>query len=206
MRSVKFAILAGTVALATPACAATVVVDLSDATQGTVVTGDGASFAQGFATGPLALAPSGTIGLVSFDPGVSPRSNSLLSPPALAGDLAILFDGGVLADSLTFTSGFWNGGSLTATGYDLAGNITGSTSFSETDGYALLNLTGIGNFAGVLFSNNTDPAGLRFQNFSYSTVSVGAVPEPGTWVLLVLGFGLIGATMRRRQMQTVRYA
>jgi len=26
-----------------------------------------------------------------------------------------------------------------------------------------------------------------------------AVPEPGTWAMLVLGFGLVGATMRRRK-------
>lgn len=27
--------------------------------------------------------------------------------------------------------------------------------------------------------------------------SVGAVPEPATWAMMLLGFGLIGATLRR---------
>ncbi len=37
------------------------------------------------------------------------------------------------------------------------------------------------------------------------TVSSG-VPEPATWALMLAGFGLIGATMRRRQKVAVRYA
>lgn len=36
-------------------------------------------------------------------------------------------------------------------------------------------------------------------------VSVTAVPEPGTWALLILGFGLVGGAMRRRS-HTVAYA
>lgn len=204
--SVKLAIFASAVALAAPAHAATVSVDLSGATTGTLITGVGASFAQGFAAGPLALAPSGSITVAFWNPGVSPGSNSLLSQPGNAANLAMLLDGGVLANSLTFTAGSWGGGSVTATGYDLAGNVTGSTAFSNPSGYSVFNLTGIGNFAGVLFSNNTDPAGLRFQNFSYETVANGAVPEPATWALLVVGFGLVGAAMRRRQKLTVRYA
>ena len=34
----------------------------------------------------------------------------------------------------------------------------------------------------------------------------GAVPEPSTWAMMLLGFGLIGAGMRRRQKVAVRYA
>ncbi len=34
-----------------------------------------------------------------------------------------------------------------------------------------------------------------------------AVPEPATWAMMLLGFGLVGAAMRRRQQrQTVRYS
>lgn len=33
---------------------------------------------------------------------------------------------------------------------------------------------------------------------------VGAVPEPATWMMLVMGFGLIGFAMRRRQQTSMR--
>ncbi len=32
----------------------------------------------------------------------------------------------------------------------------------------------------------------------------GGVPEPSTWAMLILGFGAVGATLRRRQRQTAR--
>lgn len=37
------------------------------------------------------------------------------------------------------------------------------------------------------------------------TIGSGAVPEPSTWAMMILGFGAVGATLRRRQ-QTARIA
>jgi hypothetical protein len=34
----------------------------------------------------------------------------------------------------------------------------------------------------------------------------GGVPEPATWGMMMLGIGLMGGVMRRRQRQTVRYS
>jgi len=41
---------------------------------------------------------------------------------------------------------------------------------------------------------------------SVTIVEAGAVPEPATWTMLIVGFGLVGGVMRRRQKAGVRYA
>lgn len=43
------------------------------------------------------------------------------------------------------------------------------------------------------------------QDGSYSGV-MNVVPEPATWGMMILGFGAIGAVMRRRQKVAVRFA
>jgi PEP-CTERM motif len=49
--------------------------------------------------------------------------------------------------------------------------------------------------------------GLRFSStgvaFEFDNIAaLGAVPEPGTWAMMIAGFGIIGATMRRRRPAT----
>jgi hypothetical protein len=41
------------------------------------------------------------------------------------------------------------------------------------------------------------------EAFEFDTIAVSPdpVPEPGTWAMLIAGFGLVGAAMRRRQRQ-----
>lgn len=188
----------GLVALmfAAPVSAATVNVDLSGATSGATVNGVGASFAQGFSFGPLALAPSGGITVDFFNPGVSPASNSLLSQPNNQAPLAMYLNGAT-ANSVTFTAGSASGGSVTLTGYNAAGVATGNFLLNFNNGYDVYTVNGLGNFAGVQFSSTNDPAGVRYMNISYESV-MGNVPEPATWLMLILGFGAAGTAMRRR--------
>lgn len=195
------AVLSAAIILAaTPASAATVFVDLTGATTGATVTGVNASFAQGFSSAPLALNPSGTIDVAFFNPGVSAASNSLLSQPGNAAPLAALLAGNI-ANSITFTAGSAAGGAVTISGYDAAGNVTGSTLLSFLDGYNVYTIAGIGNFAGVQFSSTNDPAGVRYMNFSYETVATG-VPEPATWAMLIFGFMMTGSALRAKRRRT----
>jgi hypothetical protein len=43
-------------------------------------------------------------------------------------------------------------------------------------------------------------------NPSYILLDAPAVPEPGTWMLMLLGFGAIGFAMRRRRNVRVSFA
>jgi hypothetical protein len=59
---------------------------------------------------------------------------------------------------------------------------------------------------GALFGANAGPnfiTGLDFGtvtvNLPTVTFATGAVPEPATWMTLILGFGLLGGTLRRRR-------
>lgn len=45
-----------------------------------------------------------------------------------------------------------------------------------------------------------------FTNGGFGAALAGAVPEPATWGLLILGFGAIGGAMRRRQSVGIAYA
>lgn len=44
------------------------------------------------------------------------------------------------------------------------------------------------------------------QNVAIDNVSLGAIPEPASWAMLIAGFALIGATMRRRRVVALRMA
>lgn len=67
------------------------------------------------------------------------------------------------------------------------------------------------------FTGNTGPAylllgdTLQFSTRSHSAFRVigdaaGAVPEPANWAMMVGGFALAGAAMRRRQRAAIRFA
>lgn len=51
------------------------------------------------------------------------------------------------------------------------------------------------------FSSLGLPIGTYVYTFPADTVTlqIGAVPEPATWAMFILGFGMIGASMRRRK-------
>jgi hypothetical protein len=206
--NIRFALTALAAALSVSVQAATVNIDLSGASSGSFIDGVGADFTQGFAgqtvsgtdlaglpSGPLTLATSGSITVVPFDPGVSAPSNSLLSQPGNAAPLAILLDSD--ADSFAWTMGSSEAGSsISYRLYGASGALMGGGSLVMGSGYNAYALNGLPAFRGISFDDNSDGAGMRFQNMSYSTA---AVPEPPTYALLLAGLGLVGAAARRRR-------
>jgi hypothetical protein len=105
--------------------------------------------------------------------------------------------------------GEWFGlgsGSVTLTAYDRFGGVLGSD--TDFDTYPL----GMGpvlelSVAGIHYVTFSGTSGtVAFDNFEFNAVTaVGAVvPEPGTWALLIMGFGLTGAVLRRRPYALAR--
>jgi hypothetical protein len=79
--------------------------------------------------------------------------------------------------------GFWGNGVFTIAGNTIAaGEAHGIIRFQ-------------GSYSSItLITNNT-------ENWSGLTIGTagGVVPEPATWAMLIAGFGLVGATLRRRR-------
>ena len=111
----------------------------------------------------------------------------------------------------TFTSNTMSGVTATISSYYDASN----TQFGLANLLQSSNFTGAGVFSDAnLFStsglwsetvkytlNFTGGAGSQFNG----TANLTAVPEPATWAMMLLGFGGIGAAMRRRR-KTIRLA
>jgi len=137
-----------------------------------------------------------------------------------ASDIGLVFNatepGGNSINVQDITLKFYNGTTL-------LGAIDGSQTFANTNpgngvaGFTfkvdqaeqtfLNNLVfaqqGFGNYRIALESTLSDAAG---GPESWLAVNLGnAVPEPSTWGLMILGIGMIGGAMRRRQRQLVRY-
>ena len=121
-----------------------------------------------------------------------------------------------LENMSTFTSAEFNiladvGGMVTLSALDSANNTINSLTATVGNGQ---------NFFGFLADNTTPISsisivaadGTRITSIGQFRVSginaVGAVPEPSTWMLMLLGMAGVGFTMRRKEKQTlrVRYA
>ncbi|KTE18856.1 hypothetical protein ATE67_17370 [Sphingopyxis sp. H050] len=98
---------------------------------------------------------------------------------------------GLASDTTLVTGTLSDGGTLTTT-------LTVGRGFQN---YAL----NWGNLTSISFGQlQSSSEYLAFDNINYSTE--GAVPEPGTWAMMIVGFGAIGAAARRRRSKKLALA
>lgn len=83
----------------------------------------------------------------------------------------------------------------TYNGTAVAAPANGNQTSASTNRLVTFSFTGTDQAVGYLRLRSTS------QAFEIANLSVAAVPEPTTWALFILGFGAIGATMRRRSSQ-----
>ena len=72
-------------------------------------------------------------------------------------------------------------------------SISPNSAFSNFEFYAIANNAGTVNF--TFEDTGNDNVGIIIDDVS---LSIGAVPEPSAWALMIIGFGVVGAAARRR--------
>lgn len=192
-----FAALLAAATVAAPASAANIVSngDFSNGATGWVFSGFGIYNSNGgsaAATGCVGSGCTSTLGSGAF-------IRQTLSTVANA-TYQLSFLVGENAGPTSGLSVFWNGQNV-LNQLNPANNTL--TYNGLTDSYnGTYRLITVGNLLASSSSTNLeihgrqDPAGLFLDNISVDTVT-GAVPEPATWALMILGMGAVGFAMRR---------
>jgi hypothetical protein len=147
--------------------------------------------------GPVTSAPPGNSGIQLFGGQSPPVTDTLtfttpVTNPVLA--IVSLGQGGDTA-SFNFTDSFtllgggpsttWAGQALTSSGDVVFG----------TEGNGLVLFTGT--FSSISWTNPT-----REVYYAFNVGTVGAIPEPSTWAMMILGFAGVGFMTYRRRNQT----
>lgn len=83
---------------------------------------------------------------------------------------------------------------------DLSAVVTHSTGTNANLDWRLFTGTFTGTGSDTLTFANL--AGGSNEGIFLDNISVAAVPEPGTWLMMLIGFGLVGSQMRRRRPVT----
>lgn len=97
-----------------------------------------------------------------------------------------------------------NGGTITTVGSGLGFDVDADASFDITAG-GLAYLSSGTDFYSVNLT--TGRATLIGATNGLRNIAVaGAVPEPASWAMMIVGFGIMGATLRRRPKVSVRFA
>jgi hypothetical protein len=80
-------------------------------------------------------------------------------------------------------------------------NIAQSSPFEYT--HFSYTVTAMNALSSINFAFRQDPSWFNLDNVSVQGAVGNAVPEPATWISMILGFGAIGAMMRRRRQMVL---
>lgn len=203
MRLLTTTMVLGALAVATPATAATTVFNSDPTGQFTFGSGNDYSPAN------AAVLTSGSDELAlrfhqTFFSAPASDANGVYS--FALGTNPVSFDWSILGDtsgSLLTITNMLSGSSFSYNPFFI-GNDNEINGSGATQNSFRLNWAGIGfdPNADNTYSVNLKAGGNSLTSFA--KIGAGAVPEPATWALMLLGFGAIGGTMRRQRKANVK--
>ena len=100
-----------------------------------------------------------------------------------------------LADLTAFSATFANG-ALTALSFDTNALSPISTDGNGDFGLQSFRVSGLGPDGASTFNGD-------FQLLTSGQIEIAAVPEPASWALMIIGFGMVGGTVRARRRQAI---
>lgn len=128
--------------------------------------------------------------------------------------MTVLAAGDPLLAGVTFPgAGAPNIGRIT--GIDFVSGVTQVADWSDGVGLLGRRSLGTGNIVGVNLQVITSDTAFQVVNQPWAAQMMdnavnfgvaGAVPEPSTWAMLIVGFGLVGAASRKRQQAKASFA
>ncbi len=109
------------------------------------------------------------------------------------GQSNVTFDKSFTQEGWVRGCGYWGCGLLT--------NVTSNSFTSTGESHGILKFAGP--ITSLTFSDSNDE---YWHGIQVGIGASGAVPEPSAWALLILGFGAVGAALRRRSRASLAYA
>lgn len=160
-----------------------------------------------FSNSNIGISNAAITGIVASSPG-NPTEDNLLAPHSFGFYTVasgIPAPDGHVAPGLSYDNLFYPAGSPQAANdyephggfFDIYGLV-----FTLDDGNAV-NLWSNGDFGGGAIYGAAVTDGKTLLDYAEEPVVLAAVPEPATWALMLAGFGLVGAAMRRRHAARV---
>jgi hypothetical protein len=127
------------------------------------------------------------------------RSNyAVLGQASLCHDTPSAHDSGCLSGAIAPTPLTLEFDIMGGSTFTLFSSLTSEDAEDGTvDFFNTVRLTDIAATGGTLTSDNSQFAATGDGHYGFSNIT-GAVPEPSTWIMLILGFGLVGAAMRQK--------
>lgn len=204
MRHLVLTLALGAAVAASPADAATTI-DFSTFAPGTTISNQIPGVTLALSGGGQSGSP--TVNIPFDDRAALINSNNGNAPDFYPSGTTITFNFAQLVSGLSFT--FNNYGDLqdvdsNYSAFDAAGALISSGSLRLIQDYSLVNVAGSGISRLLVSNDGTDQWTYGIGELTFTADAASAVPEPATWGMMILGFGMIGGVMRRRAKVTTK--